>query len=100
MAHPLELEFVEICQAALEEEWKPGVMRLGKSIHFPDGSFRPVLEGVVPGDRVMAGTPAHYCRWRRETIVELAARTCQSRSRKIRSVHRPGRAARRLRSAA
>lgn len=76
--HPLEIEFQNLCTHALENDPRFTGSKLGEPIMRSDGSFRPTLVGFVHGKQV------HEKGWWtpvRETMVELAARRTEVRSR-------------------
>ena len=99
MTHPLEEEFLTICQAAFGDEWTPE-MRLGEPVIEEDGSLSPTLIGVEPGRQRLDGKKAHRWRFDREVLVALAAGFINERSRKIRDCDTGSLAAKRLGQAA
>jgi hypothetical protein len=76
--HPLELEFKTLCANALENDTGFSNFELGDPIVREDCSFRPTLIGYEHGKQIHE---KGYWQPVRETMVDLAARRTEVRSR-------------------
>ena len=86
MTHPLELEFLTICQAVLGKSWTPDIT-LGDPIMHDDGTMTPTLLNAPAGRREVNPDKPYGIRYDRTLLVTLAAATIRERSRKIRGNH-------------